>query len=511
MTAATTAAARGLLSSGRSRSRWAVAADLVDPPGLNFQREPARWVEERAHLELWSAQHRIMQSVRDHRQTVVRSCHEIGKSFTAALVATWWIDVHPPGTAFVVTTAPSDKQVKAILWREINRLHARIGLAGRTNLGEWYIGKELVAFGRKPSDYDPAAFSGLHAEHMLVIIDEGCGVPKSLFDGASSLIADEGGKILVIGNPDSSDGEFFQISKPGSGWNVIKVGYRDTPNFTDEVVSPDLRRRLISRQWVEERELAWGRESAIFQSKVDGEFPKSGTDGVVPLGWAEACRWLEYPTAEPVEGGIDVGAGGDRTVLRERRGMRAGREFVFTDPDPMKSVALLVEKINEWGLTKVKVDPIGIGWGLLGRLRELSSKHNPTSTETTHAAEVLGVNFAESPTPGTETRFLNKRAEVWWTVGRELSRLKQWDLSDVDEDVLAELCAPRYVLMDSKGKVKIEAKAEVIKRTGRSPDRADALLLAFVETDLAGAIGGGEMPAVDLMRDLTPGGWSAFG
>jgi hypothetical protein len=504
-----TTTAQGHTSLGLPRSRWAVAADIVDPPGLEFRRRPAAWVETRTDLELWSGQHLIMQSVADHRQTVVRSCHEIGKSFSAALVAAWWIDTHPPGSAFVVTTAPSDKQVKAILWREINRLHARLGLAGRTNLGEWYIGKELVAFGRKPSDYDPAAFSGLHSEFTLVIIDEGCGVPKSLFDGASSLIADEGGKILVIGNPDSSDGQFFQICKPGSGWNTIKIGYEDTPNFTGEAVSADLKRRLISRVWVEEREREWGRESAIFQAKVMAEFPKAGTDGVVPLGWAEACRWLEYPSTEPAEGGVDVGAGGDRTVLRERRGMRAGREFVFTNPDPMESVALLVEKIVEWGLTKVKVDPIGIGWGLLGRLRELSSRHNPTG-ETTHDAEVIGVNFAELPTPGTEHRFLNKRAEVWWSVGRELSRLHGWDLSEVDEDVLAELCAPKYVLMDSKGKIKIEAKVEVIKRTGHSPDRADALLLAFVETDQPGEVGGQTMPEVNLMSQLSPGGWSPF-
>lgn len=500
----TSALARGATHSGEFRSRWAVAADLVDPPGLSFQREPARWVEQRAKLELWSGQHRIMQSVRDHRQTVVQSCHEIGKSFTSALVACWWLDVHPPGTAFVVTTAPSDKQVKAILWREINRLHARLGLAGRTNLGEWYIGKELVAFGRKPSDYDPAAFSGLHAEHMLVIVDEGCGVPKALFDAASSLIADEGGKILAIGNPDDADGEFFQICKPTSGWNVIKIGYRDTPNFTDEPVSPELRRRLISRLWVEERALGWGRESAIFQAKVEGEFPKTGSNGVVPLGWAEACRWLEHPSVGVAEGGIDVGAGRDRTVLRERRGWRAGREFVFVNPDPMEGVALLVEKINEWGLTRVKVDPIGVGWALLGRLRELSSRHNPTG-ETTHHAEVVGVNFSSSPTEGLEEKYVNKRAEVWWSVGREYSRLKLWDLSECDEDTLGELCAPGYKLMDSKGKIKIEPKEDVIKRTGRSPDRADALLLAFYEVLAEATVGGTELPDVNLMAGLRPG------
>lgn len=510
---------RGLISTGLAPSRYRVAADLIDPPGLKWRKDPVLWTKERAKIETWSKQKEIIQSVRDHRQTAVHSCHEVGKSFIAATTACWWIDVHPAGEAFVVTTAPSDKQVKAILWREINRMHSKLGLAGRTNLSEWYIGKELVAFGRKPADYDPTAFQGLHAKYMLVIIDEACGVPKELWDAASSLVADEHGKALAIGNPDDPDGEFADNCKPGKGWNVIHIGYKHTPNFTKEAVSDDLKIRLISKAWVTERGIKWGPESALFSSKCEGLFPVNSEFGVVPLGWVEQCRYLEYPLSTPVQGGLDVGAGGDRTILRERRGLKAGREEVFIDADPMRTVGRIVEKINEWGLEKVKVDPIGIGWGILGRLRELSSKHNPSDPSVTHHAEVIGINFAESPTPGTEHLFLNKRAEVWWTIGREYSRLKRWDLSDIDEDTLGELCSPKYEIMDSKGKIKIEAKDEVRKRLGRSPDSADALLLAFVDPESRGEIGGGDRAAeVNLLSGsgqssghLDPGGWSPFG
>jgi hypothetical protein len=48
------------------------------------------------------------------------------------------------------------------------------------------------SFGRKPSDYDPEAFQGIHAAAVLVLIDEACGVPKSLWDAASTLITNEG-------------------------------------------------------------------------------------------------------------------------------------------------------------------------------------------------------------------------------------------------------------------------------------------------------------------------------
>jgi hypothetical protein len=196
----------------------------------------------------------------------------------------------------------------------------------------------------------------------------------------------------------------------------------------------------------------------------------------------KGCQTLEWQPGLPAEGGIDVGAGGDRTVIRERRGDVAGREHEFIDADPMRTVGELVEAIRAWGLSKVKIDSTGIGWAIAGRLQELSSKHNRLG-ERAHDAEVVPVNFGAGPTDGLEKKFLNKRAELWWNA-RELSRpdVRGWDLTAVDDDVIAELTAPKYEVLDSYGKIKIEPKKEVIKRLGFSPDRAEALLLAFLNT-----------------------------
>ena len=53
--------------------------------------------------------------------------------------------------------------------------------------GKWYIGNELARTGRKPADYDPVAFQGMHARYVLVIIDEAGGVSKSIFDAVYAL------------------------------------------------------------------------------------------------------------------------------------------------------------------------------------------------------------------------------------------------------------------------------------------------------------------------------------
>jgi hypothetical protein len=149
--------------------------------------------------------------------------------------------------------------------------------------------------------------------------------------------------------------------------------------------------------------------------------------------------------------------------------------------DAMTIVGEVVNRINEHGLRSVTVDVVGIGWGVWSRLRELSSVDNPTGSDVAHGAHVR--RFSAGEQAHDPKRFANKRSELWWEVGRERSRLKTWDLGVVDDDVIAELTCPRYRLEGSHGRVQVESKDEIRKRLGRSPDIADALLMAFYTGD----------------------------
>lgn len=457
-----------------------------------YRDEPKLWASERCRRTLWSRQAEVIEAVRDHRRVAVKSCHSTGKTTGAATLAGWWIDVHEPGEAFVITTAPTGPQVKALLWREIGRLHRAAKLPGRINLTEWYLGEELVAFGRKSSDYDENAFQGVHALRVLVIIDEANGVAASIWDAAESIASNRHSKILAVGNPDSPDSEFAARCR-SSIWHTIQIGYADTPNFTGEDVPRLLLDSLISREWVDEREQEWGRESALFQSKCLGEFPDKATESMVaiPYGMIAKCRVLDGSSSDGgssdgssdlIQAGVDVGGGGDSTVVFERVGDRSGRWIEFRDPDPMATVGKISMQLREWKVQKVKVDVTGLGWGIYGRLRELSSHHRSDGTssdDSSHHAEVVGVNFGARST--YSKRFANKRAEIWWN-GRELARTYGWRLGSLTDSIVNELCMPKYEIMDSFGKIKIEAKDDVKKRLhGKSTDFADALLLAFYD------------------------------
>jgi hypothetical protein len=206
----------------------------------------------------------------DVEDWIVRLRKELSKmgpryTCTTSRLALWWIDVHPPGEAFVVTTAPTTPQVEAILWRYMGNAHKKGGLPGRITLdAKWYIGNELVAYGRKPADYDPAVFQGIHARYVLVIIDEAGSVPKSIFDAVDALATNIDARVVAVGNPDDPAFHFATICKPGSGWHVETISAFDTPAYTGEKVLHDLLPLLVSPEWVEERKLRWGVTSPIY-------------------------------------------------------------------------------------------------------------------------------------------------------------------------------------------------------------------------------------------------------
>lgn len=347
---------------------------------LGYLSRPTQWIADRADEYAWSSQREILKSLCDNRYTAVPSCHDSGKSYVASRAIGWWMDSHPAGSAFVVSTAPTAAQVSAILWRELNRLHTKANLPGRINRAgypQWFIGNDLVGYGRKPSDYDESAFQGIHDEYVLIVIDEAGGIKRHLFDAVDALATNENARVLAIGNPDDPGSHFARICKGDSDWNVIQIDGLRTPNFNEltvlgrkamesgqlsdaaypltaalmkaeaipfntEAVPPGIRPLLLSPLWVEERIRRWagvGKDahlemdpdelvdivsrrcatSPLMQAKVRGQFPDQRSTGVLPLGWVQAAvnRWHEWDDA--VQEAIRVGKpvvpiGGRRVV-----------------------------------------------------------------------------------------------------------------------------------------------------------------------------------------------------
>jgi hypothetical protein len=417
------------------------------------------------------------------------------------------------GTARVITTAPTNTQVRGILWVEINQLHANYDLPGRVNQTEWWMGSYLAGIGRKPADYNPAAFQGLHARYPLIIVDEASGVPRTIMDAIETLATNVNAKILMIGNPDDPTSLFAEIhADPDKfSYHTIKISAWDTPNFTDEPVTDLLKEVLLSKQWVEQRRKAWGIDHPFWLSKVEAEFPSIDTNSIIKIHDVIAAR---VPFAERPETPSDIGAtdtlshadqgswdepmsvvcgvdvagseDGDETVVRlihtspQTSAVKPMTEWRIRTADPELLANFIVNCITLAKTSapmRVIIDSIGVGFGIIGSVR--------AHPQLPKGVAVEGFNGAQSPED--KEQYGNARAELWWGA-RLLFQNGKIDTSNADnlEQLEAQLVEPRYKIV--KGKIYVESKDEINKRLGRSPDNADAFMYALYSTLSSGII-----------------------
>src|ERR1041385_6585970 len=119
-----------------------------DPEPLrDYVDDPGGFARDILGVTWWQVQLEIALSVRDNPRTAVAACYASGKTFVAACIALWWLCTRRP--ALVVTTAPTGRLVKLLLWREIRKLHRRAKrrLPGRPLQLKLEISDDWIAFG----------------------------------------------------------------------------------------------------------------------------------------------------------------------------------------------------------------------------------------------------------------------------------------------------------------------------------------------------------------------------
>jgi hypothetical protein len=451
-------------------------ADFLDP---NPTADPVTWTQDKRGGFLWSKQREIAKSVQEHRFTAVKSCHGTGKSWLAADIVAWWLDEHPIGEAFAVTTAPTAPQVEAILWREISVAHDDAKLKGRITWGQvpmWKVGDRMIAYGRKPADYaDPnkamQAFQGIHARYVLVVLDEACGIPKWLWNAVDSLVTNDNSRVLAIGNPDDPSSEFYNVCRPGSDYNVIQVSAFDLPWSTGEEVPAYLEEQLTGEKWVEERKRKWGEGSPLYQAKVLGEFPDLSDDSLIS---PRQIREAQERTIEPdfdaelfreTFGGDVARYGVDKTTVYKTLGDDNGIVIRKVDEwhkqNTMRTAGHFARILNGEPGIPMWIDISGLGSGTYDRLREQSHSVMPFD----------GGERAMDP-----VRFKNRRAEQYWYL-RSMFEKGAVDLDPLDEDLASQLQSMKWKV-NSRGQIIIESKEDMKKRGLPSPDCADAAMMS---------------------------------
>ena len=440
-----------------------------------------RFASDILGVGLWSKQEEVLRAVERERRVAVKSGNGLGKDFTAAVAVLWYVHAHDP--AIVLSTAPTFRQVRHVLWRQIHRLYRNAAdtLGGRMLDTRWELAEDRYAMGLSASDADQ--FQGFHCENMFVVVDEAEGVAEPIYEAVEAVMTSAHPTLLLIGNPTTTSGGFHRAFHRERGiYETITMSALESPNVAeDRIVIPG----LTTPAWVEERRQLWGEGSEMFRARVMGEFPDRGEDNLIAISDIDDATYPpgEVPAAtggyEPVILGVDVARFGvDRSVIMVRRGDVVADVQVFHGFATTALTGQIVASARDNHPQRVNVDATGLGSGVVDQLEE---------------QDVAVYAFHGSGAPlGDESVCANLRAEGYWTLARRFRdhaiRIPR------DAELIAELASLRY-RYNSRGRILMESKEDMKRRGLPSPDKADALMLAFLDT-------GARIEHPRWMRDL---------
>jgi len=459
-------------------------------------RDPVLFATHVLGVDLWPREIEILRSIKSHRRTAIKACHAIGKTFTLAVAALWWLARYPEG--IILMTSPTQRQVRTQLWTEIHRLvkGAKVPYPKLNTTELKFRGDNNFAIGFSTNQAEN--FQGYHGKYVLIIADEAPGIESGIWDAIAGTMAGGRVHIVMAGNPTAPSGAFFDAFTRDRGlWKCFTIDAFDSPNLKglnlDQLLCLDSAEGgpldnnefsfLVTKRWVYEQHQSWwhGSEgsSPIWLSRVMAQFPQQAQNALIKMSWLERAkrRALQNPASDaglgPLVAGVDVGGGEAETVVyvcefnRER--WKIVRMGAWRVEDTRGQV---VSFLNEFRsrLSIVRVDSIGVGHNFALHLGDCRFPVDPINVAMPCESR------PERRDNDPARRFVNLKACFYQELADALERDQIEGL--IDETTIGQLSGLLYEL-DSQGRIKIESKEKARARGVPSPDRAEALMLAL--------------------------------
>lgn len=448
-------------------------------------------------------------------KVIVKSAHNVGKTFLAACIAIWWYFTRSPSVC--ITTAPTERDVIDLLWTEIRLL------VQRGELPDHFIGPAAPEMGDGKEHYAKGytarkgeSFQGRHRPCMLFLFDEGEGIDAVYFTSTKTMFQPDGTHAwLVILNPTTNDSPAAmleqQMGPDGQpAWHIVTLSALDHPNIAAELRGekppvPSAVSLAQVKEWIGDwcdpvpdgmqdpaidfefppASGKWYRPNSIAEPRLLGRRPREGSEGC----WSDAL-WEYAKQREPAcvlampQIGCDVARyGGDFTSTHVRVGRTSTHHESVNGWGIDRTVGRLKELAGEWaawynenqerGMAPISakqipiiVDDDGVGGGVTDMLR--ADGYN-----------AIAVNAATNA--HRQDLYRRRRDELWFGAAAK-ARSGLMSLVLLSRDVQARL---RQQLLTVKwksapdGRRVIEPKDVTKKNIGRSPDDADAFNLAY--------------------------------
>lgn len=471
---------------------WEAAAQEFElSPAERYLYRPVEWAVDCIDWGdtegLTAYQNKGLAALIEHQRVALRGPHGLGKT-TEAAITVWWFATTRNAAKLdwkIITTASAWRHLQVFLWPEIRKwarlikwdVLGRGPVDARRELLDLHIKFQYGAASAVASN-DAAKIEGAHADSLLYIVDEAKTVPTETWDAIEGAFSGAGvpGQLpeayaLALSTPGAPVGRFYDIHRRSPGledWHPIHVTLADA-----------IAAGRITPQWAEQRKRQWGADSAMYHIRVLGEFHSDDTSALIPLSWVEAAneRWHTWVDAgrPPLEGrrvlGVDIArSGADETIFAHRIGGAVTHLEPVATMDTMVATERVKAAVALGDITAV-VDSAGVGGGVVDRLRQLKVK----------PIAYTGASKTSARDRTREFGFVNTRSAAYWHV-REL--LDPAFGSEVmlppSDELTADLTTPLWdITSGTPAKIRVETKEDVVKRLGRSPDRGDAVVMAF--------------------------------
>lgn len=445
--------------------------------------DPVAFVVNVLHAQPDKWQEDALRAIGKNSRVAIRSGHGVGKTAFEAWCVDWFLFTRPYPK--IPCTAPTQQQLFDILWPEISKWLKRSPLLD--GLFEWQKTKVTMRamperwFATARTASKPENMAGFHEEHLLFICDEASGIDDSIYETIEGALTTKDAKLILCGNPTKNSGVFKRaFYEDRDLYWTQKVSCFDAARVTD-----DYSQRLIKQ---------YGEDSDVVRVRVLGEFPKAEPDGLIPLELVEAAMMRDADTEADPDNMLDVGAdiarfGDDETIIVPRIGGKVLGLFHYTKQDTMTTCGKILSVTKGMMAEYAKphatlhIDDDGVGGGVTDRLREVVLEQG---------LNIDVVACHNGGAPADKEHYANWATEQWCGLKQ---RLVDGDISLPQDDELAAQLSTRKYLLNSRDQLILEDKKTYKKRIHRSPDRADALVLAFssggnVDSSLAQLLGG---------------------
>lgn len=432
----------------------------------------------------------ILRALPTKKRVCVRGPHGLGKTAMAAWLVLWFALTRDGEDWKMPTTAGAWRQLTKFLWPEIHKWARRLrwDIIGRMPFDERL---EMQTMGLKLSTGEafavasnkPDLIEGAHGDSIFYLFDESKAIHDDTFDAAEGAFSNAGSQneneafAVAFSTPGEPQGRFYDIQSRKAGfedWWVRAVSLEET-----------VAAGRVAMDWAMQRARQWGKESALYLRRVLGNFASDDESGVIPLSWIEAAnerweQWKEAGKPGDLEAlGIDVGGGGDASVLAQLNRVdmetvkRAIDELHYDQSRDSLSIGSVASRtLNKYPNLRTVIDAIGIGSGTLYDLRRSFSR-------------VLGFvaggaardeRGRDKTDRSGEILFADNRSWAWWTMREMLDPQygELWALPP-DDRLTGDLTAPKW-FEAGKGRIKVESKKDIVKRLKRSTDAADAVI-----------------------------------